>query len=216
MPGDAVRVDPGETHPLSDRWVTLSLTHPAKPPSAPARRPRNRTPRLPLPGPPMLCLAGVEPGQAFIGKDMSCRRELPGLIKRPDMKMGLGRQTRAFAGQCRSTPGAEPAPRSSRRRIELCDLTRCDRIGGALERDKNRSRRAAMFAATLTMTPIYSFWLTARNKTDRTAQAAAFELAGHDPLLPDWLIHPPPGGYPSIAPSSPSSTERIYNEAVRH
>jgi hypothetical protein len=35
-----------------------------------------------------------------------------------------------------------------------------------------------MLTATLTMTPIYSFGLTSRNKTDRAAQAAAFESVG--------------------------------------
>src|SRR6516162_6845445 len=46
------------------------------------------------------------------------------------------------------------------------------------ECDKNRSRCTAMLTATLAMAPIYSLRLTARNKTDRAAQAAAFELVG--------------------------------------
>ena len=35
-----------------------------------------------------------------------------------------------------------------------------------------------MLTATLAVAPIYSFRLTSRNKTDRAAQAAAFELVG--------------------------------------
>jgi hypothetical protein len=35
-----------------------------------------------------------------------------------------------------------------------------------------------MLTATLAMAPIYSLRLTSRNKTDRAAQAAAFELVG--------------------------------------
>ena len=35
-----------------------------------------------------------------------------------------------------------------------------------------------MLTATLTMAPIDSFRLTSRNKTDRAAQAATFELVG--------------------------------------
>src|SRR5262249_55215294 len=99
---------------------------------------------------------------------------------------GLGRQPRAFAGQCRPAPGAEPAPGSSRCRIELGYLALGDCISRVLECDKDRSGCAAMLAATLAMAPIDAFRSTSRNKTDGTAEAATFEPVGrasHDPIL---------------------------------
>jgi hypothetical protein len=102
-------------------------------------------------------------------------------IECTDMEMRFRRQwpTQAFAGQGRAAPGTKPAPRSSRRRIELHYLTLCDRISGVIKCDKNRSRRAAVLAATLTVAPIHPFRLTGRNKTDRAAQATTFELLGY-------------------------------------
>jgi len=43
------------------------------------------------------------------------------------------------------------------------------------ERDEDRSRRAAMLPATLTMAPIHTLRLTSSNKAHRAAQAATFE-----------------------------------------
>jgi hypothetical protein len=43
-----------------------------------------------------------------------------------------------------------------------------------------------MLSTTLAMTPIYPVWLTGRDKTDRTAEAATFELldrVAHDLIL---------------------------------
>jgi hypothetical protein len=95
-----------------------------------------------------------------------------------DIEMRFGRQPRTFAGQSRSAPGAKPAPRPSGRRIELRYLTFSDRIGCVFECYKNRNRCTAVLAATLTMAPIHSFWLTSRNKTDSAAQATTFESLG--------------------------------------
>jgi hypothetical protein len=118
-----------------------------------------------------------------------------------DMEMRFRRQwpAQAFAGQRRAAQGAKAATRSSRRRIELRNLTSCHRISRVFECDKNRSRGAAVLAATLTMAPIHSFRLTSRNKTNRTAQATTFELVGcgtHNLILSSWSArrltqHPP-------------------------
>ena len=95
-----------------------------------------------------------------------------------DREMRLGRQPRAFTGQCRSATGAEPAAGSSGRGVEFCDFTFGDHVSRMFECHKNRSRRTAMLAATLAMAPINSLRLTSRRKTDGAAQAAAFELVG--------------------------------------
>jgi hypothetical protein len=117
---------------------------------------------------------------------------MPGFVKGADMEMGFGRQwtAQAFTGQGRAAPGAKPPPGSARRGIELGDLAFADGIGAAFERDEDGNRRAAMLAAALTMTPIDTFRLTSRNKTDRTAQATTFESVGcatHNLILSSWL-----------------------------
>jgi len=99
-------------------------------------------------------------------------------VERADIKMRLGRQPRAFTGQSRAAAGAKPAAGPSGRRVEFCYFALGDRISRVFECHKNRSRCTAMLAATLAMAPINSFWLTSRRKTDRAAQAAAFELVG--------------------------------------
>src|SRR5215469_8155017 len=107
-------------------------------------------------------------------------------IERADMEMCFSWQPRAFAGQCRPASGTKSPSGSSRRRIELRDLTLGDRISRAFECHKNRSRCAAMLATTLAVAPIYSLRLPSCSKTDRSAQATTFELlrrAGHDPIL---------------------------------
>jgi hypothetical protein len=113
-------------------------------------------------------------------------------IECTDMEMRFRRQwpTQAFAGQRRAAPGTKSAPRSSRRRIELRYFALGDRISRVFECDKNRSRRAAVLAATLTVAPIHAFWLTGRNKTDRATQATTFELLGyatHNSILSSLL-----------------------------
>src|SRR5215472_9774596 len=90
--------------------------------------------------------------------------------------MRFGRQPGAFTGQGRPAPGAKPAAGSSRRGVELCYFAFGYRISRVFESDKDRSRCAAMLTATLAMTPINSFRLTSRQKTDRAAQAATFEF----------------------------------------
>jgi len=75
------------------------------------------------------------------------------------MEMCFSWQPRAFAGQCWPAPGTKSPPGSSRRRIELSYLTLGDRICRAFECRKNRSRCAAMLAATFGMAPIYSLRL---------------------------------------------------------
>ena len=111
---------------------------------------------------------------------MPCWLKLGRAVEYSDVEMGFRRQWSAqtFAGQCRPAPRTKSPPGSSRRRIELSYLPFGDRVGRAIERDKNRSRRAAVLAATLTMAPIHSFGLAGRNKTDGTAQATTFELVG--------------------------------------
>jgi hypothetical protein len=121
------------------------------------------------------------------------RLKFAGPIEYADMEMRFRRQwpAQAFAGQCRPAPGTKSPPGSSWRRIKLGNLSFGNRIGRVLESDKDRSRCAAMLAATFTMAPIYSRRLTSRNETDRAAQAAAFELVGraaHNLILP--LIRP--------------------------
>jgi hypothetical protein len=125
-----------------------------------------------------LSVVDPDPGQVLFGEDVPLRLKFGRPIERANVEMGFGRQARTFAGQSRAAPGAKPAPRSSRRRIELCYLALRDSVSRAFECDKNRSRRAAMPAAALAMAPIDTFRLPGRNKPDSTAQAAARELVG--------------------------------------
>ncbi len=118
----------------------------------------------------------VEPRQVFVTEYVPCWLKVGRAIKRADMEMCFGRQARAFAGQCRSAPAAEPAPGSPRRRIEFRYLAPRDRISRSFDRNKNRRGCAAMLTATFTMAPIHAFRLTGSNKTDGAAQAATFEL----------------------------------------
>ena len=134
----------------------------------------------------------MQPRQTFLREDVPRRPKMPSFVKGADMEMRFGRQrpAQAFAGQSRPAPGAKPAPGSSRRRIELRYLTLCDLISGVFECDKNRSRRATMLAATLTMAPIHPFRLASRYKPDCAAQATTFELLGcatHNLILSSWL-----------------------------
>ena len=121
--------------------------------------------------------------------------DVPGWLKfgRPiecaEMEMRFRREgpAQAFAGQCRPALGTESPPGSSRRRIELGNLSSGNRIGRVIERDKDRGRRAAMLAATFAMAPINTLGTASRNKTDRAAQAAALKLVAsnaHNPILP--------------------------------
>ena len=120
----------------------------------------------------------MQPAQLLARKYVPRRLKFGRTIKRSDMKMRFGRQASAFTCQCRSAAGTEPAPCSSRCRIELRYLTFGDSVCRALECDKNRSGCATMLTATLTMAPINTFWLTRCNETDGATKTAAFELIG--------------------------------------
>src|SRR5262249_24125300 len=131
-------------------------------------------------------VAHRKPRQVLVGEDVPGWPKFARAVECADMEMRLGRQAHGFARQGRSTPGAKPACGSSRRRIELGYLTFCDRIRGVFECGKDRSRRAGMLTATLAVAPIYALRLAGRNKTDRVAKTATFELLGraaHDLIL---------------------------------
>src|SRR6516162_9179355 len=122
----------------------------------------------------------------LLSEEVPGRPELARAVECADMKMRLRRQSHGFARQCRSASAAKPPCGSSRRRIELGDVTLRDLIGRAFECGKDRNRRACMPAATLAVAPIYALWLTCRSKTHRAAEAPTFELVGraaHDLIL---------------------------------
>ena len=96
----------------------------------------------------------------------------------------------AFAGQRRPAPGAKSSPGFPRRRIKLGYLTFGNRISLAVECHEDRNRRAGVLSTTLAMTPICPLRLAGRDKTDRTTEAATFELldrAAHNLILPFGL-----------------------------
>jgi len=93
---------------------------------------------------------------------------------------------KTFASQGRSAFGAESAPGSTGRGIELGYLAFGNGVRSAVEQDKSRNRRAGVPSTTLAMTPVHRLRLTGSDKTHCAAQAATFKLlsrAAHDAIL---------------------------------
>src|SRR5205823_699458 len=119
-----------------------------------------------------------------------------------DVEMGFRRQAGALAGQGRPARGAEPAPGSSRGRIEFRDLALRHPIGGVFDRDEDGDRRAAMSATALAVAPIDALRPAGSDKTHGAAQATALELFGcvtHKSRPPDSAAHARSAAPPAVA-----------------
>jgi hypothetical protein len=114
------------------------------------------------------------------------RLQLAGLIERTNMEMRLRRTGQAFTSQGRSASRTKATPRSSWRGIELPYLTFGYGISFEVIEREDSDRRAGMASTAITMTPIYCFGPSSRDKANRPAEATTFQLLAriaHDVIL---------------------------------